>query len=642
MTLRHPRSIVALTLLALIDPFAFAQPATPKAAPTPAPAIDPAEAGADPQTIKLLNYLEQEYGVLLAKNKDRVSRSLIAICYNRIPRASVTKLLLDMTKKEPDALVRAVAWECLLSRIPDLNHAQYLQLMEATGSLIQSDILRGKLRVAALELMTYSPPNRRNKELFVQIYARCDSRLPADDEVLDSLGRCLGTWRSPDLVEHLIGRLQNIDEAFRAYRVLYAAGCKVEPSTIDIKLGDRNCLKQLSSDCIAWWNQEGANWKEPKVSTEDGLWKAVGPHFIFSPPALSSINPQDKSWRHDLELRPPALKSFDVGFVVDVTGSMDPALAWLQRDVRAMMNGIGVVALEPRVGITFYRDQGDAFVTRNTPLTNNANVLMKALAAMDCKGGGDVEEAVLDGITESLRNNPWASTTNSRKVMVLVADAPAHPQDQKACEDLIASAAEKGMRLYALKLQSPNTAANVGNLDAIATAGKGASLTATALEIKEAQLRISPVAGLSRARPIIPSLPTPGDPSLTKGAAPAPARPAGFSLGGSAPDPARLQADLRANRIEALERDPNTPFVPATGPVGRRVLASILVDAINPQFADRVEPMAAILWELLQDPSTEKQPPFGPVAKVDTSHIRNDATMIRNDSKVKPKGPQDR
>ena len=30
------------------------------------------------------------------------------------------------------------------------------------------------------------------------------------------------------------------------------------------------------------------------------------------------------------------------------------------------------------------------------------------------------------------------------------------------------------------------------------------------------------------------------------------------------------------------------------------------------QFADRVEPMAAVLWELLHDPTPEKQQPFGP------------------------------
>ena len=93
---------------------------------------------------------------------------------------------------------------------------------------------------------------------------------------------------------------------------------------------------------------------------------------------------------------------------------------------------------------------------------------------------------------------------------------------------------------------------------------------------------------------------------------------------------------------EVTKRDPSEPFVPAPGPVGRRVMTTILVDAINPQYADRVEPMAAVLWELLQDPSFERHEPFGPVVKMDTTHMRNNTTTMRNDSVVKPKGVQDR
>ena len=68
--------------------------------------------------------------------------------------------------------------------------------------------------------------------------------------------------------------------------------------------------------------------------------------------------------------------------------------------------------------------------------------------------------------------------------------------------------------------------------------------------------------------------------------------------------------------------------------MGRRVLSAMLVDAINPQFADRVEPMSAVLWELLEEGGAEKGEMFGPTVKV--------TNMGKPEPKMPKKGPQDR
>jgi hypothetical protein len=78
-----------------------------------------------------------------------------------------------------------------------------------------------------------------------------------------------------------------------------------------------------------------------------------------------------------------------------------------------------------------------------------------------------------------------------------------------------------------------------------------------------------------------------------------------------------------------------------SGPVGRRLIATILADAINPQYADRVEPMVAVLWELLQEPSTEQAMAFGPVGKAEPTMPGQRNPGMR-DPPPKPKGPQDR
>ena len=107
---------------------------------------------------------------MLNKQKDRVSRSLLAISMSRIPKADVTTKLLEMTRRE-DPLVRAVAWECLISRTKMMGADSYRQLMEATAVLVDADMLRGQLRVAVLDLLAISQPNKQTKETFRRIFA---------------------------------------------------------------------------------------------------------------------------------------------------------------------------------------------------------------------------------------------------------------------------------------------------------------------------------------------------------------------------------------------------------------------------------------------------------------------------------------
>jgi hypothetical protein len=40
-------------------------------------------------------------------------------------------------------------------------------------------------------------------------------------------------------------------------------------------------------------------------------------------------------------------------------------------------------------------------------------------------------------------------------------------------------------------------------------------------------------------------------------------------------------------------------------PAGHRLVSNVLVDVINPQFKDRIDPMVSILWELLEESARE-------------------------------------
>jgi hypothetical protein len=293
-----------------------------------------------------------------------------------------------------------------------------------------------------------------------------------------------------------------------------------------------------------------------------------------------------------------------------------------------MMAALAIVSLEPRIGLTFYRDHGDEFVTRHLPLTGKVEVLVEALNQMDAKGGEDIEEAVREGLKDSIKQNKWSANSAAvRKVMVLVADAPAHADPQKECEVYLRDHAETGTRLYALKVKGPHAASDQSPLDKLAEAGKGSSLEATNEELNDAVPREHPRMWYKRGTsiPLAASIQTPVPesekllPSSVTG---------GFRLGGGESRAAAPASTAAGGSY--------------SGPVGRRVLTTILVDAINPQYADRVEPMVAVLWELLQDPSIEKQPGFGPIVAGPPPETGTNKEPGMKEPKPRPKGVQDR
>jgi hypothetical protein len=433
------------------------------------------------------------------------------------------------------------------------------------------------------------------------------------------------------MIDAMIDRMTAIDEAFRAQRIVHAAGCPISPGELKYSLGDKECMIDMQKTHKSWWAGERDKWVENKSILEDARWRTLPPHLIAPPQPIAQVDVEDKRWKTDLELRAPQLKSFDCAFVVDATGSMGPAIAWLRRDVKRMMAALAIVSMEPRIGLTFYRDHGDEFVTRHLPLTGNVEPLVQGLNQTEAKGGEDIEEAVREGLKDSIKQNKWSkSSVAVRKVMVLVADAPPHADTQKDCETYLRDHAETGTRLYALKVRGPHAAPDQSALDKLAEAGKGSSLEGSIDELNDAVPREHPRLWHRRGTsiPLAAALPstTPapaGEKLLPDSVA------GGFRLGGG---------ESRA----AAPVSPESRGGAYSGPVGRRVITTVLVDAINPQYADRVEPMVAVLWELLQDPSIEKQPGFGPIVAGPPpgTDPNNDPRM--REPKPKPKGPQDR
>jgi hypothetical protein len=124
------------------------------------------------------------------------------------------------------------------------------------------------------------------------------------------------------------------------------------------------------------------------------------------------------------------LNHLDVAFIVDTTGSMGPFIETARQHMVAMLNRLTANSATPvdlRTGIVEYRDhppQEMSFVTREYGFASALADVQKTIARLAPDGGGDVPEAVLDGLHSSCRNLEWRP--HSRRTAILIGDAPPH------------------------------------------------------------------------------------------------------------------------------------------------------------------------------------------------------------------------
>lgn len=123
-----------------------------------------------------------------------------------------------------------------------------------------------------------------------------------------------------------------------------------------------------------------------------------------------------------------AVRRLDLALVVDVTGSMSDELRYLQAELRAIVDALTQrhSDLDIRVAFTFYRDEGDDFVTRTFGFNGDIAEAQSNLAAQFANGGGDMPEAMQDALVRAAQLD-WRD--DAVKSLLLVADAPPHRED---------------------------------------------------------------------------------------------------------------------------------------------------------------------------------------------------------------------
>lgn len=119
------------------------------------------------------------------------------------------------------------------------------------------------------------------------------------------------------------------------------------------------------------------------------------------------------------------VSAMDLVIVLDATGSMGDEMDYLRAELDAIVSRLKRESgnLDLRIGLVLYRDDGDDYVTRSFPLTENVRSVRAILDAQEANGGGDMPEAV-DRALVAAEHMQWRP--DAAKAMLLIADAPPH------------------------------------------------------------------------------------------------------------------------------------------------------------------------------------------------------------------------
>src|SRR5262245_46261232 len=127
--------------------------------------------------------------------------------------------------------------------------------------------------------------------------------------------------------------------------------------------------------------------------------------------------------------QPTVKKSqIEVCFVLDTTGSMGGLIEGAKQKIWSIANEIISAKPTPNVkfGLIGYRDRGDEYVTRLTPLTDDIDAIYADLRKFQAAGGGDTPESVSQALDEAVRKISWSTDRSVLKIIYLVGDAPPH------------------------------------------------------------------------------------------------------------------------------------------------------------------------------------------------------------------------
>lgn len=155
-------------------------------------------------------------------------------------------------------------------------------------------------------------------------------------------------------------------------------------------------------------------------------------------------------------------EAVDIAFMVDATGSMGDEIHYLQAELADVIDKVKdtLPGLSLRTGSIFYRDKGEQYLTRTSPLQSELKPTLDFIKKQSAGGGGDYPEAVEEGLERALKELDWNPKARAR-LLFMVLDAPPHQDDSTVHKmtQLTQLAAAKGIRIIPVVASGINKSA---------------------------------------------------------------------------------------------------------------------------------------------------------------------------------------
>ena len=149
------------------------------------------------------------------------------------------------------------------------------------------------------------------------------------------------------------------------------------------------------------------------------------------------------------ETLPSPTNLVQIAFMVDATGSMGDELEFLKMDLKKVIAEVQKTNTQLKISTAtvFYRDEGDEYVVKHSPFTENINQTTEFISQQRADGGGDFPEAV-DKALVQLNQLQWQPEARTR-IAFLVLDAPPHnkPAVISSIQYSVKTAAASGIKL---------------------------------------------------------------------------------------------------------------------------------------------------------------------------------------------------
>jgi hypothetical protein len=121
--------------------------------------------------------------------------------------------------------------------------------------------------------------------------------------------------------------------------------------------------------------------------------------------------------------------TLEMVLAIDTTKSMVGNLKTIQTNVLGPIREAVKKFKSYRVGLVFYRDYMEEYLTRPIAFTSDLDQVQRDLNQAQADGGGDIPEAVVEALWAGLNNFHWQA---DNRVILLFGDAPQHPTPRGA------------------------------------------------------------------------------------------------------------------------------------------------------------------------------------------------------------------